>query len=346
MSKSKVYFLKIENSSPESLSILFEKAGFNEVIKANNIVAIKVHFGEMGNEAYLRPNFVEPISDKIIALGGKPFLTDSNTMYKGTRANAVDHINTALAHGYCFAPVIIADGLHGKEYEKVKIDGKHFKEVNIGAIVAQADAMVVMTHFKGHEVAGFGGAIKNVGMGLGSRSGKQQMHADVSPQPDHLICTGCGLCVKWCPTDAISLIKKKAVIDSSKCTGCAECVVTCRFDAIKISWNGSPNSVQEKMAEYTLGAVKGKRVAYFNIINNVSPNCDCYGFNEPPIVEDIGVLASFDPVAIDQASLDLVNKAAGKDIIKQTHPEIDATSQLSHGEAIGLGSRKYELIEI
>ncbi|MCX5748678.1 MAG: DUF362 domain-containing protein [Candidatus Saganbacteria bacterium] len=339
-----VYFLPIEDVNAESLVSLFEKAGFNDLIEKDKLTAIKVHFGEMGNTAYLKPENVMPIAEKISALGSKPFLTDANTLYKGTRGDAVSHINTAHAHGYDFAPVVIADGLQGKDYYKVPVNLKHFKEVNIGSACHHIDSMIVMTHFKGHEVTGFGGAIKNVGMGLGSRSGKQQMHADVSPSVKTPKCTGCGLCVKWCPQDAIVLTDGKAVIDRSKCIGCAECIVTCDFDAISIEWNGSPKSLQEKMAEYCCGAVRGKKCGYFNFIVDVSPNCDCYNFNHPPIVKDIGVVASLDPVAIDQASVDLVNKAAGFDIIKKTWPDIDHNIQLDYGEQIGLGLRKYELI--
>ncbi len=275
----------------------------------------------------------------LVSSGKKPFLTDANTLYKGKRSNAVDHINTAATHGYCFAPVVIADGLNGKDYVKVKVSGKHYSEVNIGSVAVHADSILVMTHFKGHELTGFGGAIKIVGMGLGSRSGKQQMHADVAPEIKNEICTGCGTCIESCPANAIRLVEGKAVINREKCIGCAECVVTCPSDAIEISWNGAPDSVQEKIAEYALGAVKGKKCAYFNFINNVSPNCDCYGFNNPPIVKDVGVLASLDPVAIDQASVDLVIKTAGHDIIKKTWPDIDYNVQLTHSRRSVFGGK-------
>ncbi|MEK7376024.1 MAG: DUF362 domain-containing protein, partial [Candidatus Margulisiibacteriota bacterium] len=293
-----------------------------------------------------KPRNVAPIAKKISLLGGKPFLTDANTLYKGTRGNSVDHIKTALSHGYCFAPVIIADGLTGKSFQEVEVNLKHFKKVKIGSEIMHADAMIVMSHFKGHELTGFGGAIKNVGMGLGSRAGKQQMHADVHPSVDPDLCTGCELCVKWCPTEAISMIDGKAVIDAVKCIGCAECIVTCNFSAISIEWSGSSTSVQEKMVEYFSGAVKGKKCAYISFIVDVSPNCDCWNFNGEPIVGDVGVLASYDPVAVDQACVDLVNKKAGTDIIKKTWPELDSSIQLEYARQIGLGSRKYELCPI
>jgi len=342
----KVFFLPIEKMASNTLVALFETAGFSGIFKKDDLVAIKVHFGEPGNTAYLKAENVKPIFEKLKTMGTKPFLTDANTLYKGMRANAVDHINSAKLHGYDFAPVIIADGLNGKDYVKVKINGTHFKEVNIGSAAAHADAIMVMTHFKGHELTGFGGTLKNLGMGFGSRSGKQRMHADVRPEVDGTKCTGCGTCIKWCPAEAITLKDDIAVIDRNKCIGCAECVVTCPADSIEISWSGTPDSVQEKIAEYSLGAVKDKRCAYFSFINNVSPNCDCYNFNAPPIVKDVGVLASMDPVAIDQASLDLVEKTAGLDIIKKTWPNIDHSVQLEHAQKIGLGYRKYDLITL
>jgi uncharacterized Fe-S center protein len=346
MKTPKVYFLPVEKISAENLVRLFEAAGFENLVEKDELTAVKVHFGEMGNTAYLKPRNVKPIVEKIRLLGGSPFLTDANTLYKGTRGDAVSHTKTALAHGYDFAPIVIADGRTGKDYYKVPVNLKHFREVNIGSGVKDVCSMIVMTHFKGHEVTGFGGAIKNVGMGLGSRSGKQQMHADVKPEVNMDKCNGCGLCIKWCPQDAIELIVDKAVIDLKKCIGCAECIVTCEFNAIAIQWNGSPASLQEKMAEYCYGAVKDKKCGYFNFVIDVSPNCDCYGFNGPPIVKDIGVLASSDPVAIDQASVDLVSEKAGTDIIKKTWPQIDHSVQLETAEKIGLGLRKYELVRV
>ena len=341
---SNVYLLKAKDISPENLIRMFETAGFEDLFKKDELVAIKVHFGEPGNKAYLKPENVRPLAQKLKDLGTKPFLTDANTLYKGKRANSVDHIETAHSHGYDFLPVVIADGLNGKDFEKVPVNGGHFKEVNIGSAAAQADSMLVMTHFKGHELTGFGGAIKNLGMGLGSRSGKQQMHADVKPVVKEDACISCGSCVKWCPVNAIRMENRKAVINSDICIGCAECVVTCQSDAIEINWSGSPDSVQEKMAEYALGAVRGKRAAYFSFAIDISPNCDCYSFNGPPITGDIGVLAGIDPVALDQACLDLANKEAGTDIIKKTWPEVDYNIQLEHAERIGLGIRKHKII--
>lgn len=326
------------------------KIGF---IKENELVAIKIHFGEIGNTAYLKPEIVKPIIDKIKSFKPLPFLVDANTLYKGTRGDAVNHMLTAYRHGYEFkdvgVPVIIADGLTGKESIQVPVNLKHFKEVKIGAAAYHADSMIVLTHFKGHELTGFGGCLKNIGMGLGSRAGKQMMHSDVHPTVNRDKCTACGCCVKWCPTSAIKMVENKAVIDSVKCIGCGECIASCNFGALGISWAGDSVSVQEKIVEYFYGVWKDKKgkMAYFNFLSDISPNCDCYAWNDKPVCPDIGILASLDPVAIDQASIDLVMKTCGgKDKFREIYPDVDWSVQLSYAESLDIGSRKYELKEI
>lgn len=372
---SKVYFTNLRVSSktslPDKLEKLFHKAGFDQTIAPRELVAIKVHFGEPGNLAYIRPPFVRRVVDIVKKLQGRPFLTDANTLYVGKRANSVDHLESAIQNGFDYAvvgaPLIIADGLTGHDYQKVKIRGKHFQEVNIGSAAVQADAMVVLTHFKGHELMGFGGAIKNLGMGLGSRSGKQQMHSDVLPSVKDEKCVGCEKCSHWCPADAIEMVpftgnkaEQKAHIDEEKCWGCAECVATCPSGAISPKWRTTPEAAQEKMAEYALGAVAGKKgkVAYLTFLMNISPNCDCMPQNDCPIVQDIGMLASFDPVALDKACVDMVNRLPalagsvieglkpGDDKFRAVYPNIDWSPQLKHAQQIGLGSVEYEIVEI
>jgi uncharacterized Fe-S center protein len=266
-------------------------------------------------------------------------------------------LQTAFDHGYTSgktgAHVVINDGLEGRSYQKISVNYKHFKELFFGPVVLEADALIAINHFKGHELSGFGGAIKNVSMGLASRAGKQQMHADLRPVVEKEACTACGKCLDACPENAISWdTDKKALIDLKKCIGCGQCVVTCRFKAIAVSWAGTPDSVQEKMAEYAAG-IAGKfpnKAAYINFITDVSENCDCYPHNSAPIVPDIGILASFDPVAIDQACADMVNKADGRiksdDKFRKLWPEVDWEVQLKHAEKIGLGKRKYELVKV
>lgn len=339
---------------------LFDRAGFASLIKPGDIVAVKVHFGERGNTAFLPPIYVRRVVDKIKAAGGKPFVTDANTLYVGTRSNAVDHIRTAIENGFSYAtvgaPLVIADGINGKDYVTVEIEGKHIREAKIGSAAFHADAMIVLSHFKGHELTGFGGALKNVGMGLGCRSAKQVMHSDVLPQVDPEVCEACGECVEWCPAEAIA-VGTAAMIDATKCIGCGECTVTCSFQAIMVNWKTEPHIIQEKIAEYTWAAVKDKpgKVGYLNFVMNVSPDCDCWGWNDAPIVPDIGIAASLDPVAIDQACADLVNTTRGIPgrLASIDDPDkfalvtgIDWRPLLAHGEALGLGSRSYNLVEV
>jgi len=371
---AKVWFCDLrtgKTSLLDKVEKLLKQAGIEKAISAKDLVAIKLHFGETGNMAYIRPPYLGRIVSLVKKCGGRPFLTDANTLYVGSRANSVDHLETAIHNGFDYAvvgaPLIIADGLTGKDYVKVPVDGKHFKTVNIGSAAYHADAMVVVSHFKCHELTGFGGAIKNMGMGLGSRSGKQQMHTDVLPQIKDEKCTGCAKCSEWCPANAIEMNpwegNKKgqlAYIQDKQCWGCGECAVTCPFDAIGISWRTTPEAVQEKMAEYALGAIVGKqgKVVYLNFVTDVSPECDCYGHNDMPIVQDLGILASNDPVALDHACADLVNAmpplpgsiieglAPGQDKFEKVHPGINGQAQLVHGAQIGLGEMDYVLIKI
>lgn len=369
-----VWFSNLRTGSTsllDKVTRLLKNAGLKRAVAPGDLVAVKLHFGETGNMAYIRPPFVRRAVDMVKDYGGRPFLTDANTLYVGTRQNSVEHMETAIRNGFDYAvvgaPLIIADGLTGKDYVKVPVPGKHFKEVNIGSAAYHADAMVVMSHFKCHELTGFGGAIKNIGMGLGSRSGKQQMHSDVLPEVKDEKCTGCAKCKEWCPADAIEMQpwegnKKglKAYILDEKCWGCGECAVTCQFDAVRINWRTTPEAAQEKMAEYALGAVQGKteKVVYISFVMNVSPDCDCFGHNDHPIVQDIGILASLDPVALDTACYDLVNSQpaligsviegchTGEDKFQMVHPGINPLTQLEHSEKIGLGMMQYELRQI
>jgi len=365
---TEVYFSDVRAGKKRSLldktEALFDKAGFGDFIEKGDMVAVKVHFGERGNTAFVSPIFIRRIVNKIKACGGKPFLTDTSTLYVGSRANAVDHLTTAIENGFDYsvvgAPLVIADGLNGKDYFEVEIDGKHFKKTKIASGTYLADCLIAVSHFKGHEITGFGGALKNIGMGLGCRSAKQEMHSDVLPEVNPEICAGCKKCIKWCPAGAIKInILGKAEIEREKCIGCGECTVTCPFQAIAINWETEPDVIQEKIAEYALGAVKNKidKVGFFNFVMNITPDCDCWGWSDAPIVGDVGILASHDPVAIDQASVDLVNSAQGmedsrlkdtsaKDKFRAIFPSVDWSVQLSHGKKMNLGKRAYRLIKV
>ncbi len=350
---SKVFFASTKTEKQsflEKVELIAKKAGINEIIKENDLVAVKTHFGEKGNTAFVPSFYVKKVIDLIKEKKGKPFLTDANTLYKGERSNAVDHLVIAYEHGFSYgsvgAPVIISDGLKGKDFRKVKIKGKHLDEVRISSNVLSADSFVAISHFKGHEMTGFGGAIKNVGMGLGSRSAKQVMHSGAKPHVNKDECTACGRCAEWCPVNAIK-VNDYSVINEKVCYSCGECTVTCQYNAIDIQWETSAKEMQEKIVEHMIGVLgekKGKTL-FLNFLINITPNCDCWGFSDAPVTEDIGFLASTDPIAIDVASVDLLNKKAGKDIIKELWPNSDYMEQIKYGEEVGLGSSKYDLVE-
>jgi uncharacterized Fe-S center protein len=337
------------NGLLDKTAALLEKAGIGEKIGKKSLTAVKLHFGEKGNTSFVRPVFLRTVVERISAHGGKPFLTDTNTLYVGSRSNSVDHLRCAITNGFAFAvvdaPLVIADGLHGEYAVKVPIDGKIYREVAIGGEIANADAMVVVTHFKGHELSGFGGTIKNLGMGCAARQGKLSQHSTVAPTVNPKNCTSCGTCIAHCPAGAIEIVSEAALIDPKKCIGCADCIVLCPEKTINVNWNEASGSVQRKMVEHALGAVAGKqgRILYLSFVNQLSPCCDCYGFNDRPMAPDVGILASDDPVALDQACADLVIQAAGHDPFLETYPSIDWTTQLAYGEELGLGTRQYTI---
>jgi hypothetical protein len=314
------------------------------------------------------------VVDEVKKCKGKPFLTDTNTLYVGSRAEAVSHLTTAYENGFApsvvGAPLVIADGLRGNSAVHVQIDKPLYKTVSIAREVHMADVLISVAHFKGHELSGFGGTLKNLGMGCASREGKLSQHSDLSPKVKAKTCKGCGLCVPWCSQQAISMKdveaaggKKRsvAVIDPAKCIGCGECILTCPTASIEVRWNKAIPIFQKRMVEHAYGAVlrKKTKTLYVNFLMQVSPACDCWGFSEAPIVNDIGMLSSEDPVAIDQASIDLVNReqgnrgskltkhwGPGEDKFRALYPEVDWNVQLSYAEEIGLGTRSYELIPI
>jgi len=243
-------------------------------------------------------------------------------------------------------PVIIADGLRGTSYDEIPVAGDHFKNVKIATEIVLADSMVVVSHVKGHLLCGFGGALKNLGMGCGAKVGKYEMHAGTTPTIDQHACKKCGACITACPEEAISLVEGEIKIDIKRCVGCGQCVAVCNYAGVNIPWGQSPQTVQERLAEYASGASKDKRIFCINFVNHITPNCDCMGTVEEPIAEDVGILASTDPVAIDQASLDLMDKAAERNVFKALRPDIDHTVQIAHAAKLGVGSREYELIQL
>ena len=369
MAASKVYFGNLRTSFKENifekLTRLLKTARLDQVVSKRNLVAIKLHFGEKGSSAFIRPNYIRAIVDYILELDANPFLTDANTLYAGTRGNSISHLHTAVQNGFAYsvvnAPLVIADGLRGASFKTVPIDGEFIQEAFIAKDIAEADALISVAHFKGHELSGFGGTIKNVGMGCASRKGKMAQHSELSPRVKAKNCVGCGECAAHCASKAISLKDKKARINPKKCIGCGECILICPNGAIDVNWNADIPLFQKKMSEYTLAVLRGKEKKSFfiNFLTDISPACDCYGHSDAPIVSNVGIVASDDPVAIDQASADLVNQQPGamgscldkgqnpgEDKFRAVYPNIDWTIQLDHAEKLGLGHRDYELITI
>jgi uncharacterized Fe-S center protein len=369
MSKSKVYFTDLRtkpgNNLLDKLERLVKKAGIDGIDFKNKFTAIKIHFGEPGNLAFIRPNYAAKIVKLIKDAGGIVYLTDANTLYKGLRSNSVDHLNSAYENGFnpltVGCNIIIADGLRGFDYREVEINCKNCKTAMIASGIAEADVIISMNHFKGHEMTGFGGALKNIGMGSGSRGGKMDMHSGSKPYMNKGNCVSCGMCIKNCSQKAISFDEnKKADIDMDKCVGCGQCTFVCQYEAACVRWEQSADVCNEKIAEYTYAVLKDKPSFHINFVMNVSPDCDCFSSNDLPIVPDIGIAASFDPVALDVACADLVNNAPaikgsileekhyhhGDDKFKAVHSNTDWNTCLDHAQELGLGTTDYEIVVV
>ena len=367
--KSNVFFADLRTSHRENLldklSKLMQMCGITKFISPHDLVAVKLHFGEKGNHAFVRPIFIRRIVDELKNCGASPFLTDSSTLYPGERKEAVSALRCAIENGFAFAvvnaPLIMSDGLRGQTATDVKIAGELLNPVSIGSAIVEADAIIAVSHFKCHELTGFGGALKNLGMGCASRAGKLVQHSTVAPKVAEEFCTGCGICLKACVHDAIAIIEGKARIDGRNCAGCGRCITACSVKAVNIQWNEAAPLVMKKMCEFAMGALQGKegKSLFINFVTQVSPACDCYGYADAPVVNDIGICASTDPVAVDQACADLVNNAEGnrasvlqsgwepgKDKFKGVHPDIDWEVQLDHAEKLGMGKRGYNLIRL
>ena len=371
MEKSKVYFTNMRTSFnenlPQKLKRLIKKAGIDSIDFDEKYTAIKIHFGEPGNLAYLRPNYAAAVVDVVKELGGKPFLTDCNTLYVGGRKNALDHIDAAYKNG--FSPfqtgchVIIADGLKGTDEELVEVEnGEYVKNAKIGRAIMDADIFITLNHFKGHESTGFGGALKNIGMGCGSRAGKMEMHSAGKPYVETERCIGCGRCIKICAHDAPVIKDKKATINQDKCVGCGRCIGVCPKDAVSPAGDESFDILNKKIAEYSYAVLNGRPNFHISLVVDVSPYCDCHAENDVPIVPNVGMFASFDPVALDQACADAVNKQHVMhgslleerlkehedfhDHFTNVTPETNWHVAIEHAKKLGLGTDEYELIEI
>ena len=373
MEKSKVYFTDFRThvgvSLTEKLQRLIKKAGITDIDMDGKFVAIKMHFGELGNLSYLRPNYAKAVADVVKECGGKPFLTDCNTLYPGSRKNALEHLDCANINGFntitTGCQIIIGDGLRGTDDITVPVrNGEYCKEAYIGRAVMDADIFISLTHFKGHESTGFGGAIKNIGMGCGSRAGKMQQHNSGKPIVHDDLCRGCRRCAKECGSDAITYENGKAVINQDICKGCGRCIGACVFDAVENqNWNAN-EILGRKMAEYSQAVCDGRPTFHISLVRDISPNCDCHGENDAPILPDVGIFASFDPVALDQACVDACLHATPMpnsqlsdnladphwhhhhDNFLDSNPNVRWKETLEHAEKIGLGTREYELIQM
>ena len=373
MGKSTVYFTDfrcpVGTSQLDKLKKLCIAAGIKDIDMDGKFVAIKMHFGELGNMAFLRPNYAKVIADLCKEQGGMPFLTDCNTLYPGSRKNALEHLDCANLNGFntttTGCQIIIGDGLRGTdEVEVPVVNGEYCKTALIGHAIMEADIFISLSHFKGHEATGFGGAIKNIGMGCGSRAGKMQQHASGKPAINTEVCRGCRRCAKECGSDAITYVNKKAVIDYDKCKGCGRCIGACSFDAVYNPNDSANELLDRKMAEYAQAVCHDRPHFHIALVQDISPNCDCHGENDAPILPDIGMFASFDPVALDQACADaclnatpIANSQLGEhlaepgwhchhDHFKDSNPNIEWKATLDQAEKIGLGTREYELKRI
>lgn len=368
MEKSKVYFTNMKAKIGENLQMklnrLMKKAGMETIDFQDKYVAIKMHFGERGNLSYLRPNYAKTVVDLVRELGGRPFLTDCNTLYVGGRKNALDHIDTAYVNG--FSPfstgchVIIGDGLKGTDDVDVPVNGEYVKAAKIGRAVMDADVIISLTHFKGHEMTGFGGTLKNLGMGCGSRAGKMDMHSTGKPYVDQSRCIGCHQCEKICAHGAPEFTDGKASINHDKCVGCGRCIGVCPKDAVLAAKDATHDIINKKIAEYSLAVVQGRPNFHISLVVDVSPYCDCHGENDRAIVPNVGMFASFDPVALDVACADAVNAQPiimdsilgesrgheNRDYFGQVSPNTNWKVGIEHGVKIGLGNSEYELIEV
>mgnify|MGYP000779636707 FL=1 len=373
MEKSTVYFTDfrcpVGTSQLVKLKKLCVAAGIKDIDMDGKFVAIKMHFGELGNISYLRPNYAKAVADVVKELGGKPFLTDCNTMYPGSRKNALEHLECAWENGFTplsvGCPILIGDGLKGTDDIDVPVNGgEYVKNAKIGRAVMDADVFISLTHFKGHEMTGFGGAIKNIGMGCGSRAGKTEQHCSGKPHIEEPMCRGCRKCQKECANGGLIFdeASRKMHVDQEHCVGCGRCLGACNFDAIVFDSDDAVELLNYRMAEYAKAVVDGRPCFHISLVVDVSPNCDCHGENDAPILPNLGMFASFDPLALDQACADACLAADPMpgsqlsdhladphfhnhhDHFKNSTPESEWKSCLEHAEKIGLGSRDYELI--
>lgn len=340
-----VYFKAIDSySKTEEISNVASEL-LKELVKKENLslekfIPLKVHFGEKGNSTFIKSENFGGIINYLNEKDIDSAFIETNVLYRGERTTREKHIKLAKEHGFTELPIIIADGEYGEDFEEIEINKKHFNKCKVGKEIANKKQLIIISHFKGHVLAGFGGAIKQLGMGCASRGGKLAQHANSIPKISLLKCKACSACAKKCPETAIT-VNRKAKIDKDKCIGCASCMAICPHDAISNSWIASiSKSFNERLSEYAYAAAKDKNNIYITFAFNITRNCDCEGHSMKPIVADVGILASIDPVAIDKACLDIIDKNNGRTVFRRGRYTLD------YSEKIGLGNKQYKLIEM
>ncbi len=353
---------KYGNSIENKLKKLLRKANLKSFIGKKELVALKVHVGERGNTGFLSHNFARVIVEEVKNAGGNPYITDTNTLYSGGRHNGVDHVVTAVQHGYSYAsvgaPFIPADGIRGLDYIPVKIEGKHFKEAKLAAGIVKADKIIFLTHFKAHIEAGIGGTIKNLSMGCASIAGKQEQHSTSKPEIKEKNCTGCRQCYWACPEGAITMVDKKAVINYELCIGCGQCVAACNYEAMQAKWDSENRVYLEKVCEYAVAAARylKDKALYLNFAINITPDCDCWPASDVPIVEDVGIFGSYSPLSLERATLEMVSKSRanerssfkdkimnGPNVFQEIREHIPSDRLLEYSRELGLED-EYRLI--
>ena len=357
MTETDVFFIELPDDSSLADRItatqrLIAASGIDEIISSKDKVAVKIHVGERDNDTHVSSEIVKVIVSMVKEKGGFPFLTETSTLYAGQRSNAIDHLVQAFSHGFTYentgAPFIMADGLTGNSEIEIPISGIIFKKVSIAREIAFTDALIAVSHATGHGGTALAACLKNIGMGLSSRKGKLRQHSSIKPYIDTVKCTFCKKCINWCPTVAIIEKAGKAYINQKKCIGCGECLAVCNFDAVKYNWGIQSADLQKRISEHALGVIQNIRGKsfFFNFLIDMTKECDCYGTKQKRIIPDVGVLASRNPVAVDQATLDLTERKFGCSLAEKCEPHLDPTIQLKHAEKIGLGSRKHNLVSI
>lgn len=342
--KSIVFFIPADKIQEDSLKEIFNTTKFLEKSTPKKTVGIKVHFGEQGNHNHLDPGYVKMIVDIIKENKAVPTLIETSTLYRGARQNRSAHIELAHKHGFTQekvgARINIVDGERGEDFLEVKTNFLNVSNAKIAKGLNKFDRLINLAHYKGHFVVGFGGVIKNIAMGLAAKGGKLEMHSLTKPSVRKDKCNKCEACLEVCPADAIAIHEKSAVIGKS-CIGCASCIEVCPEGAIRINWNEASAQTQKKMAEYTWAILHNRKCLHFNFALKITPNCDCMDKTEKPIMPDLGVFASLDPVACDMAVWEQT-----KHKINKLYPELNPQLLMDYAQELGLGNKAYAIVEL